>query len=250
MYSLKKLAWWCVLLITINEIRTDPINRHRTRTFRSDKTVQVNGTEFNELNCVLTENSVTKNSLTKDSLIKNALTKNLVSKNPITRWLCSSIVEVTCLERSGEIERCEITESRATTPSQLNHSASSINWSIIDKEVFCTSNRPSDDNCYLNIVLDVKDGQRNDLHSPPMENGRKIDSADDLKDSEERLRKARRWMIFSICFLGISAFVIICLPGLFFVVMWIKFMCCTDVADDDEPDQVILPGADKMNNAQ
>lgn len=214
MYSLKKLTWLSLLLTAINEIRTEPISRHRRLRFRSDKSVQVNGTDFIELNCV--------------------------SPDPLTSWLCSSIVEVACLrKRSGEIESCVITESSATT------SKAELSSSISEKEIFCANHRPSG-NCYLTIALDVREDLKNALQSDGLT--MKIDKADDdLKRAQEHLRSTRIMMIIGVCLFSFLAFVIICLPVLFFAVMWFKFMCCTDVDDDEEP----APGqANKTDNCR
>lgn len=205
MFYLKKLAvpvltTTVLLLLTIQAIRTSPTKQTKKLRFRSDQSVQVNGSDLsaNQLNCV--------------------------PQSSLASSLCSSIIEVTCLEETFE-DLCEITE----TSKEINRT--SVSLTISEQEILCAENRTDFDfgkHCYLTFSLDA------DVKAELLPNELITKGDDDLKDAQEKLRRTKIMMMISVGFLCLLAFVVIGLPALFFCFMWLKFICCTEVADDDE----------------
>lgn len=207
MFHLEKLTYLSLLLINvitlIGSIQSHPISRTTRLFFKSDKLVLVNGTRFSELNCI--------------------------AQSSLTRELCSNILEIVCSVRNPgltEIDSCEIIRSRtAICKAELSSSIFVTDFNCNDFQRL---------NCYLTFSFNSNADLIKILQSKSDDQFTKVDSAEDLKKTSESVRTIRILMIICISFVCLLAFVILCLPGLFFCFMWLKFTYCTDVADDEE----------------
>lgn len=102
-------------LVAFQTTQSSPINsvdRNSSIIFKLNETIQINGTDFNELNCV--------------------------AKNPKEAFACSIINEVTCLtERFGEIKSCSVS----------NDDSLLFGSSVTNETIVC--NDDTRDNCRL-----------------------------------------------------------------------------------------------------
>lgn len=104
----KSLIIFLGLFVTFEIVKSDKI------VFRSNSTVKINDTQFNELNCTF--------------------------KMPLKRF-CLNITEVTCLEEAGNVKLCQVTDKNSIF----------LNKYVLNETLVCNSDkkRSLKGNCYL-----------------------------------------------------------------------------------------------------
>ena len=113
-----------LLLISFRAVQSDPISdpisksiQEESIVFELNKTVQVNGSDFKELNCIAHDSSTSK---------------------------CLTITEVTCWKELGQIRSCSVS----------NKNSPFFSSSIVNRTVFCNDTKEIKGNCRLIFSLD------------------------------------------------------------------------------------------------
>ena len=191
------------LLIAIQLVHCGPVKGNGTLsseneliTFDLINTVQINGTDFNELNCI--------------------------AKSSLDRKACANITQVTCEEVSiGEVRSCSVS----------NDDSIFVNSSVSNEALVCADANQTKNNCYLRFSLNEETGLKTAGHfendgrfaSNPMT----IDGFDD--EFEKRKRKAEEDAdrIVRIVFISMAVFfaIIFGIPICFCCLVFVN-LCC------------------------
>ena len=106
------------LLVAFRPVQSNPINQETSLVFKLTKTIRINGTDLNELNCA-----------GNDSQAKE---------------LCSNITEVTCQKELDQIKSCLVS----------NEDSIYFNTSIINQAIDCSDAERIQGNCRLTFSPD------------------------------------------------------------------------------------------------